>query len=455
MIVSRSPYSNKVADTYSYQTDARVRKQLEASFAFSDEYAQRSFEFRRKALMGVASNLRANKYELSELITNEMGKLVSESLSEIEKCAWVCEYYASNAEDFLKNERIESDAVRSEVAYRPMGVVLGVMPWNFPFWQVFRFAAPAVMAGNVVLLKHSSIVPRCAEEIERLFMDSTFAGPILSNLFITKEQVSALISDARVSAVTLTGSEQAGRAVAAKAGESLKKTVLELGGSDPYIVLKDADLESAVDVCATARMMNAGQSCIGAKRFIIESEIYDDFITRFRDRMDSYSFGDPMNNKSDLAPLASMEQRERLHQQVLNAVKNGAHLMTGGYVPDELNGAFYPPTILTEVGPDNPVYSEELFGPVAMVFKAADEYEALSLANDSPFGLGAAIFSKDEEKAWELAEDHLEAGSCFINGQVRSDPRLPFGGIKQSGYGRELSHFGIKEFTNIKTVYKA
>ena len=454
MIVSHSPYTNKRAASYDYFSDQQITETLDRSHAFASHYKHSSMKFRALGLKGVAENLRAEKYELAELITMEMGKLVSESLAEIEKCAWVCDYYAENGAEFLAEVEISTDASYSAVSYRPLGVILGVMPWNFPFWQVFRFAAPSVMAGNVCILKHASNVPRCAMAIERLFNESSFDGPIFQTAMVNKEQVAGMIADPRISAVTLTGSEAAGKSVAAQAGKHLKKTVLELGGSDPYIILNDAEMDLAVETCVKARMLNSGQSCIGAKRFIVHTEVYEEFMKRFRDGLEKYSFGDPLNNKTNLAPLSSFEQRDMLHKQVLDGIREGAHLVMGGYVPNEIEGAFYPPTILTEIKPENSIYYKELFGPVAMVFKVESTEEAMRLANDTSFGLGGAIFSKDEDRAMSLSRDHLESGSCFVNAQVKSDPRLPFGGIKSSGYGRELSLFGIREFSNIKTIYK-
>ena len=454
MIESRSPYTVQLTAQYQHFSNEKIEQCLADVVEYATRYRHSDWTYRQKRLLTVASNLRTRKYELAELITSEMGKLISESLAEIEKCAWVCEYYAEKGRDFLGAERTTTDASSSGVLYVPLGTVLAIMPWNFPFWQVFRFAAPAVMAGNTMLLKHSSIVPRCALEIESIFNESGFDGPVIKQVFATKEQISHLIADDRIAAVTLTGSEAAGKSIAKEAGYHLKKVVLELGGSDPYIVLDDADLDLAVEACVKGRMLNTGQSCIGAKRFIIQSGIYDEFLQKFRVKMSSFSFGDPMNNKTTLGPLASIKQREDLHEQVLTAVANGAHLMVGGYVPDEIEGAFYPATILTEVDQANPIYSEEVFGPVAMVFRVDDVDQAIALANDTSFGLGAAIFSKNTEMAQSIAETRLDAGSCFINAQVKSDPRLPFGGIKKSGFGRELSMHGIREFTNIKTIYR-
>lgn len=411
-----------------------------------------SIEERSKLMNKAAEVLESNKEKYAKLMTSEMGKTLKSAKSEVEKCAWVCRYYADNAAKFLENEVIATDASKSYVNFQPLGVVLAVMPWNFPFWQVFRFAAPALMAGNVGILKHASNVPGCAEAIQEVFEEAGFPKGAFSNLLISSKEVEAVIKHPLVRAVTLTGSEGAGKAVASAAGRQIKKTVLELGGSDAYLILKDADLKHAAEICKNSRLLNAGQSCIGAKRFLVVREIYDDFLKLFKQKMETAKMGDPMNDENDLGPMARFDLRDELHNQVLESINKGAECILGGKLPDS-DGAYYPPTILVNVKPGMPAYEEELFGPVASVILVEDEEEAIQVANGSDFGLGAAVFTTDLEKGEKIARERLEAGACFVNGLVKSDPRLPFGGIKISGYGRELSHYGIKEFVNIKTVW--
>ena len=375
-------------------------------------------------------------------MTLEMGKPHQQALAEVEKCAWVCEYYAENAKEQLKSINIKTDAQKSYVAFEAIGIVLAVMPWNFPFWQVFRFAAPNLMAGNVALLKHASNVCGCSLAIEKVFTEAGFPEGVFQSLLISAKKVEQIIENPAVKAVTLTGSTPAGKSVAAKAGACLKKTVLELGGSDPYLILKDADLNLAVKACIAGRMLNGGQSCIAAKRWIVEETCYEEFISLALKEM----------KQQEDSLLARHELRDELHQQVTESINKGAKCLCGGNIPEN-NGAYYPATLLTEVKPGMPAYNEELFGPVASVIKVKDEKEAIETANDTVFGLGAAVFTQDLNKGEEIAREKLEAGCCFVNNFVKSDPRLPFGGIKESGYGRELSAFGIQEFVNIKTVY--
>ncbi|MHA2306932.1 MAG: NAD-dependent succinate-semialdehyde dehydrogenase [Candidatus Hodarchaeales archaeon] len=407
----------------------------------------------RKALMNEAAQILRNKAdEYAKLMALEMGKPIQGGRAEIEKCAWVCEYYAENAEKQLKPEFIKTEATKSYITYQPMGAILAVMPWNFPFWQVLRFAAPTLMAGNTGLLKHSSNVSGCALAIEDVFMKAGFPKNVFSTLLISSKQVNRVIESPVIKAISLTGSGPAGRAVAAKAGAMLKKSLLELGGSDPYIILRDANIEEAVLSCVNSRLINSGQSCIAAKRFIVEESLKDKFEELFVFNMKARKMGDPLHEDTIVGPQARVDLRDELHAQVEKSVSMGAKVLLGGEIPSGL-GAFYPPTILTDVQPGMPAYEEELFGPVAAIIPVKDEIEAIKVANGSIFGLGAAIYTKDIVKGERIAEKELEAGACFVNTNVRSDPRLPFGGIKESGYGRELSYLGIREFVNIKTVY--
>lgn len=409
------------------------------------------FTVRRRCMQTAAAVLRRRSRELAQLMTLEMGKPVSDALAEIEKCALVCEYYAEGAEAMLAAEITLANTTRSYWVHRPLGVVLAVMPWNFPFWQVFRFAAPNLMAGNAGVLKHASNVPGCALAIEEVFREAGFPEHLFRAVLVGSDVVGMLLEDEHVRAVTVTGSVSAGRAVAERAGALLKKSVLELGGSDPYLVLKDADLDLAAEVCAKSRLINSGQSCIAAKRFIVVGEVYDDFLQRFVAHMAAARVGNPMDERTEVGPQARVDLRDDLHDQVVRSAGAGACVVLGGAVPDG-NGAWYPPTVLIDVQPGMPAWEEELFGPVASVIRARDEEDTIRIANATMFGLGAAVFTQDLERGERIARDHLEAGSCFVNAFVRSDPRLPFGGIKESGYGRELSPLGIREFVNVKTV---
>jgi succinate-semialdehyde dehydrogenase/glutarate-semialdehyde dehydrogenase len=410
-----------------------------------------SFDHRSQLMLNLASLLRAKRDELARLITLEMGKIISESRSEIEKCAWVCEYYAEYAESFLVNEPVSTDYPDSYISFRPLGVVLAVMPWNFPFWQVFRCAAPTLMAGNTLVLKHAGNVSGCSLAMEDLFREAGFPENAFRSILLPGSEMEPVVAHPAIRAVTLTGSTPAGRSLASLAGKYLKKSVLELGGSDPYIILEDADLDKAVRLCVTSRLLNAGQSCIAAKRFIVVEQVYTAFCDKFRTAMGEARYGDPFDEDVTMGPLARIDLRDEIHGQVLRSVEMGAVLSLGGKIPRG-KGAFYPPTILENVSPGMPAYSEELFGPVASIIRAHNEKEAVEIANDTDFGLGAAVFTKNLEKGRLLAEDLVDAGCCFVNDFVRSDPRLPFGGIGESGYGRELSSFGIREFVNVKTV---
>ena len=398
-----------------------------------------------------ATVLREHAEDFAHLMTLEMGKPIAEARAEIEKSAWGCEYYAAEGAGFLEDEVIASDAGRSLVSYQPLGTVLAVMPWNFPFWQVFRFAAPALVAGNTGLLKHASNVPQCAQAIETVFEEAGFPRGVFRTLMIPSSQVAAVIEDVRVHAVTLTGSEPAGRQVAATAGSQVKKSVLELGGSDPFIVLEDADLELAVEQALVSRFLNTGQSCIAAKRFIVVDAVADEFVSRFRTAVETLSMGDPLDENNKLGPMARIDLRDELHQQVVDSLSQGAVAVTGCN-PEAGSGAFYQPSIIDHVKPGVRAYREELFGPVASVIRAADEAEAVHIANDTDFGLGGSVWTRDTERGERIARQ-LQCGCAFVNGMVKSDPRLPFGGVKNSGYGRELSRLGIHEFVNAKTIW--
>jgi succinate-semialdehyde dehydrogenase/glutarate-semialdehyde dehydrogenase len=414
-------------------------------------YRETSFAERRAMMLRAAEILEAEKHELARIMTTEMGKPIKGAIGEAEKCAWVCRYYADTAEQHLSDQVIETDAAKSYIKFQPLGPVLAVMPWNFPFWQVFRFAAPALMAGNVGLLKHASNVPQCALAIEDIFHRAGFPEGAFQTLLVGSEAVEGILKDPRVVAATLTGSEPAGRSVATIAGSEIKKTVLELGGSDPFIVMPSANLEEAVTTAVKARTINNGQSCIAAKRFIVAKEIYTEFEERFVAEMKALTVGDPMQEATEIGPLATEQILKDVDEQVKTSVAAGAILLSGGKKL-ERKGNFYQPTVLTNIPKDSAAYSEEIFGPVALLFSVDDIDEAIHLANATTFGLGASAWTHDESERNRLIEQ-LEAGCVFINGMVASDPRLPFGGIKHSGYGRELGEFGIREFVNIKTIW--
>jgi succinate-semialdehyde dehydrogenase/glutarate-semialdehyde dehydrogenase len=452
MLTSINPANNNLIKNYDELTSDEATKIISLANKSFKLWKETSFAHRSKLMNNAAKVLRDNSEEYSVLMTMEMGKPIKQSRAEVEKCAWVCEYYSENAEKFLADEIIKTEAQKSFVTYQPLGAVLAIMPWNFPFWQVFRFAVPNLMAGNAGLLKHASNVSGCALAIEDVFRKAGFPEYLFCTLLITSKNVKEIIENKLVQAVTLTGSVPAGKSVASLAGSLIKKTVLELGGSDPYIILEDADLEKAAAACVTSRLINAGQSCIAAKRFIIVESVYDEFEKLYLEIMSNKKMGDPMNVENDLGPQASLQLRDELHEQVLRSVEQGAEIILGGKIPD-LVGAYYPPTILKNVKPGMTAFDEELFGPVAALIKAKDEDDSIELANNSIFGLGAAVFTNDVKKGERIAKEKLNAGCCFVNDFVKSDPRLPFGGIKESGYGRELSPYGIKEFVNIKTVY--
>lgn len=451
MMKSINPTTGKTIKSYEIYSEKGVEKIVNAVDKTWRNWRSTSFMHRSQLMQNLSGLLKSRSVELAQLMALEMGKVKKEGIAEIEKCAWVCDYYAQNAELFLENETISTEAFRSFVTYQPIGTILAVMPWNFPFWQVFRFAAPTLMAGNTAVLKHASNVPGCALAIEELFREAGFPENAFRTLLIGSNQVKNVIKHSAIKAVSLTGSTPAGQSVASIAGSVLKKCVLELGGSDPYVILKDADLKDAAIKCTASRLLNAGQSCIAAKRFIVVDEVYPEFLEYFTHEMNRAHFGDPFDEEITMGPMARENLRDELHLQVLGSIEKGAEVILGGEIPLR-KGAFYPPTILENIKPGMPAYNEELFGPVASVIRVKDEKEAIKVANDTEFGLGAAIFTSNLKKGENRAEMQMEAGCCFINDFVKSDPRLPFGGIKGSGYGRELSSQGIKEFMNAKTV---
>jgi succinate-semialdehyde dehydrogenase/glutarate-semialdehyde dehydrogenase len=450
---SVNPATGAVLRDYKEHSPEEIAAALSRAEAAFFSWRSVPFAERAALMRRAAANLRDRREEHAALMTAEMGKTFAAARAEAEKCALCCDFYAEHAETFLAPEVVATDASRSLVRYDPIGPVLAVMPWNFPYWQVIRFAAPALMAGNVGLLKHASNVPGCALALEAIFQDAGFPRGCFQALMIGSHAVEAVIADPAVKAVTLTGSEPAGMAVAAAAGRALKKTVLELGGSDPFIILEDADIQAAARTAAQARCINNGQSCIAAKRFIVVEAVAEVFEEAFLAAMSALRVGDPMDPSTDVGPMARVDLLNELHDQVERSVAAGADLRLGGKRLEE-EGAFYPPTVLTGVRPGMAAFDEETFGPVAAVIRAKDAKDAVALANMSPFGLGASLWTKDLRRGEALAAQ-IESGSVFINGMVKSDPRLPFGGVKRSGYGRELSAFGIREFVNIKTVWIA
>ncbi|HEY1404238.1 MAG TPA: NAD-dependent succinate-semialdehyde dehydrogenase [Pyrinomonadaceae bacterium] len=450
-IASVNPATGEKLCEFAPLTEAEIEEKLQRAAVAYARHRRTSFADRAVMLLRAAEILETEKDRFARLMTAEMGKPLQAARDEAAKCAMVCRYYAEHAATFLADEEVETSATRSFIRYEPLGAVLAVMPWNFPFWQVFRFAAPALMAGNVGLLKHASNVPQCALAIEEVFRRAGFIEGVFQTLLLNADQVARVIDDARVRAVTLTGSEQAGSEVASRAGKGIKKTVLELGGSDPFIVMPSADFEAAIKTAIKARTINNGQSCIAAKRFIVHADVYEEFARRFVAGMAALKVGDPAQEETEIGPLATASILDELHEQVQKSVAAGARLLTGGKRFRSI-GSYYPPTVLADIPKNSPAYREEFFGPVALLFRVRSIDEAIELANDTTFGLGASAWTSDEgERARFVAE--IEAGAVFINAMVASDPRLPFGGVKCSGYGRELSGFGIREFVNIKTVW--
>lgn len=451
-IKSINPYTGELLERYTSITESEIQEKLELANSSYQEWKITFFENRSALMAEAGKQLLKEKQKYAKIISLEMGKVIKESIAEIEKCAWVCDYYSKKASQFLQDEPIElPDGKKAKLSHEPIGTILAVMPWNFPFWQVFRFAAPTLMAGNTGLLKHASNVPQCSLAIEEVFEKAGFPKGVFQSLLIDSKATTTLISSPIIKAVTLTGSEKAGASVASEAAKNIKKSVLELGGSDPFIVLKDADISLAAATAVKARMINFGQSCIAAKRFIIEEVVYSEFVEQFSSKLQELKAGDPLDENSDYACMARADLASELFDQVQKSIEKGAKMVIGGKKP-ELGKAFFSPTIITDIPSESPAYSEELFGPVATLFSVKNEEEAIALANDSEFGLGSSIWTKDLKKG-EFLASKIESGAVFINSMVASNPHLPFGGIKKSGFGRELGRNGILEFVNTKTVY--
>jgi len=450
---SVNPATGAVLETFQETSPTELDRIIARADAASREWRVLPVAARAERLRATGRILRERKDAYARTMALEMGKPLAQGVAEAEKCAWVCDYYADQAAAMLADQPRQTDATRSYVRFEAIGPVLAIMPWNFPFWQVFRFAAPALAAGNAGILKHAPNVSRCALEIEQAFQDAALPEGLFRSVFLSNEAAAGVIADQRVRAVTLTGSDRAGSQVAERAGRHLKKTVLELGGSDPFIVLEDADLARAAQIAAEARLQNSGQSCIAAKRFIVVEPIAQDFIERFTAEMGARRVGDPLDPAISIGPQARLDLRENLHRQVRESVQRGAQVVLGGQLPRG-PGAFYPPTVLTAVQPGMPAFDEETFGPVAAVVRAKDEADAIRIANASQYGLGASVWTADRARGERVARA-IEAGSVFVNALVKSDPRLPFGGVKRSGFGRELSEYGLREFVNIKTVWVA
>lgn len=446
-----NPTTEQILASYQRLNEAEVAERITMASQSFQQWSKTDFAHRRQLMLTLAKTLRDRQNQYATLMAQEMGKPISAGISEIHKCAWVCEYYAEHAETYLAPQIIKTELQKSMVVYQPLGVIFAIMPWNFPFWQVFRFAAPHIMSGNAALLKHAAISTGSGNAIMELFIDAGFPTHLFQHLVIDHPMAAKVIAHPKVAAVTLTGSEQAGASVAANAAQHLKKAVLELGGNDPYIVLADADLDLAAKAIVASRLNNNGQTCIAAKRIIVLQPVLKALLEKIIAELKSYPLGDPLDPTTKLGPLARGDLRKTLHQQVTESIAKGAKLHCGGVIPSGI-GYYYPPTVLTNVSPGMPAFDDELFGPVIAIMAVNDEDEAIHLANQSRYGLGAAIFTRDLARGEQLATHAIEAGTCFVNGYVASDPRLPFGGIKHSGFGRELAREGILEFVNIKTV---
>jgi len=451
VIVTVNPATGHELERFDYMSEEQIDGRLDAARETFARWRLQAFDERARVLRAVAGRLRSERDGLATAAVREMGKPIGQARAEIEKCAWCCEYFADNAASLLQDQPVESNATKSAVAFRPLGVLFAIMPWNFPYWQVFRAAAPALMAGNAIVLKHADATTRCALEIERLFTDAGASEALFTTLLIDHDNADRRIADERIAAVTLTGSERAGIAVGSAAGNALKKCVLELGGSDAFVVLGDADIDLAVEYAVKSRFQNNGQSCIAAKRFIIEDRIYDRFVAHFAEKAAQQRVGDPMNDETQLGPCARADLRDALERQITQTVVDGARIATGGQRTDG-PGFYFQPTVVADVVQGMPMFDEETFGPAAAVIRAKDDDDAIAIANASNFGLGANLWTRDVDHATRLAA-RIEAGMVYVNGMVASDPRLPFGGVKRSGYGRELSPFGIHEFVNVQTVW--
>lgn len=451
LLISLNPATGKEIKQYPVDEDSVVRYKLAQAQKGFESWSHVSVRQRSAYLKSLSDYLQKNKKEMAEIATAEMGKPYVQSISELEKCADTLAYYAENGPRFLNREPVEMGKHKSFVSFQPLGVVLAIMPWNFPYWQVFRAMGPILMSGNSMLLKHASNVTGCALAIEKSVQEAGLPENLFQTLVLPSSKVEPVIASSVVQAITFTGSTTAGAKVAAQAASHLKKQVLELGGSDAYVVLADADLKKAVEICAHSRLNNTGQSCIAAKRFIVDSKVIQTFEEQTKAIFEKKKFGDPMDGANQLGAMARVDLRDELHRQVEESVKKGAKVLCGGYIPDK-PGAFYPPTLLTEVKPGMPAYEEELFGPVGVIIEAKDEEDAIRIANDTEFGLGGAVFSRDIKKAEKIAESFMQSGSVFVNDFVSSNARMPFGGIKKSGYGRELGYFGMREFVNIKAI---
>ena len=447
---SINPSTGQEIETYKEFSNDEIQKILEDIHLTQMNWKQTGLEFRLDCLNEMVGVLEDGKREFSLLMAHEMGKPISQAQGEIEKCIWLCEYYRDNSSQFLSDKKIKNNTHNCVVTIQPLGLILGIMPWNFPFWQVFRFAIPTLIAGNGAILKHASNVQGCGFAIENCFKKAGFPDNLFRNISLSGTNTESVIKNPRISAVTITGSTPAGRSVAKTAGENLKKTVLELGGSDPYLILEDANITKAVDACINGRILNTGQSCISAKRIIVTKSVYPSVLKKIEQKLSEKIMGDPLD-EVDIGPMVSLNARNEVHNQVLSSIETGAVLILGGSIP-EIKGAFYPITLLADVKPGMVAFDEEIFGPVFSLIMAEDEDHAINLANNTPFGLGAAIFTENIEKGKDIAKNQIEAGVCFVNDFVKSDPRLPFGGVKESGYGRELSIHGMMEFVNVKTI---